>query len=187
MKKLLLLLICIFLVTFSNSTFAKVSSGMSELQASLSITNTSNGSDSTSTTGIFGVNFFILDWLSLGGSLVGTLSDSDNYTSQSISINAVVDFYLAPSSSVIPFVGVLAGATMQQSEYEVTTYSWWGGSSTTTIDDSETNFSYGAHAGLKIFIKENASLNLEVRYLTYEFGDDDITQTQGLAGFSIYL
>jgi hypothetical protein len=52
---------------------------------------------------------------------------------------------------------------------------------------SDTGFSYGALGGLKFFVSEKTSLNLEANYLHTEISNVGVDNIQFLVGFSVYF
>jgi opacity protein-like surface antigen len=185
---LIILLTLILIVPFAN---AGTEQGATEIQVQGSFTSTTNSDNDNKTTtsaGQLSINYFLTDWLSIGGSgrLSGSKTDyEDSSVSDSTNTTTFLmlnsDLYLGgPTKTFIPYVGVRLG--IANTEFES------GGN-----DNSSSTASYGGHIGLKYFPSENVSWNLEFDVTKYtpeaEEGEDEITTTNSalLLGFSYYF
>jgi len=132
-----------------------------------------NSTDTTLSLQLQG-SYYIASWFSMGLAVQGTLSSPENGDDSSAVFFLVrPDFYLAPRSPVVPFVGPHFGAVSSER----------GG-------ESESTFTYGMHGGLKIFVGESTSLNLEINGSVWEPDNewmDEVTVVQGIFGMSYYF
>ena len=184
---LIILLSLILSVPFAN---AGTEQGATEIQVQGAFTNTTNSENDDKTmtsTGQLSLNYFLTDWLSIGGSgrLSGSKTEYEDSSRDSTTTTSFLmfnsDLYLGgPTKTFIPYLGVRLG--IANSKFES------GGN-----DNSSSTASYGGHIGLKIFPSESVSWNLELDVTSYtpeaEEGQDEITWTNSslLLGFSYYF
>lgn len=79
-----------------------------------------------------------------------------------LGLSAFANYHFPSSSPLLPFIGVNVGFT----------------------DTNDTNFSYGAQAGVKYFLNPNVSANAAFQWTHLEDADDD---TRIALGLSVYL
>ena len=178
MKKLITLTICAMLVPLA--AIAGTEKGDFELGVSSSLQRMdTDDSGSTSLTMALNGNVFLTDWFSVGGQFVGTSSAQDDMDgTHTFFLMIRPDFYVAPNSPVIPFVGPHIGGVFYSSG-----------------DSSDVTVAGGVHGGAKFFLGENTSFNLELNEtlytytVDYYYSSDTIVVSvfQFLAGFSYYF
>jgi hypothetical protein len=81
----------------------------------------------------------------------------------SFGLSVFADYHFPSASPLLPFIGVNVGFT----------------------DTTDTNFSYGARAGVKYFLNPNVSANAAFQWTHVEDVDDDDTRIT--LGLSVYL
>jgi hypothetical protein len=184
MKKLSIVVAASLLVALAGSTcFAAVNAGENEVSISGSYRSVKmeGSSDTTDTTFIRGgMGHYLSDNFSIGGDLMYINSSSGTASSDSTTLVANVNarFYLAPKSTVIPYIGAQLG-------YQGTD------SGPYTL----TGYNYGAMGGIKFFMSENASFDVELNYskATVEAsgagssGSSTSTTLAGLFGLTYYF
>jgi opacity protein-like surface antigen len=165
--------------------------GTTEIQVQGAFTNEINNEndDKTQTsTGQLAINYFLTDWVSIGGSgrLSGSKTDYEDSSmdDSNITISFLMfngDLYLGgPTKAFIPYVGIRLGIANSKVE-------------SGDDDNSSSTLAYGGHIGLKIFPSESISWNLEFDVAQYtpeaEEGQDEVTRTSNslLLGFSYYF
>jgi len=159
--------------------------GQRELQVSGALQQASvDDTDRTMLTGQVVANHFLSDTLSVGVNvrLSVTSQDSDwgDSTDSRLYLLGRGDYYLNLSSQgdLLPYVGAQAG---------IIRYAWEDDHD----DDSEVTIAYGVHGGVKVFLSENISANLEgdLSFYSQEVGEDDETVVVKsiFAGLSYYL
>jgi len=186
MKKMVYLTL-LFMMVMVQIAFAGTEKGDKELQIQGSITNTeSSDTDSTSNdmTYQIGYNSFYSSNFSFGLTLRESSSKSSSSFGSSKSkqtfISIRVDGYLGEATSkFMPYIGLHIG--------QATTVSESGGDK--HRDSSGSN---GIHGGLKVFLDENISWNIEYDRTTYtyeyESGDEIEMNVERLfTGFSYYF
>lgn len=173
---------------------AGIGAGSSEVgvQSSLMFTTTKpeGGGETKDTTTMFLANYgyFITDGLQVGGSLLtsGTSSE-DIYGTETSSVTTGFDafakyHFYRKGQTVVPYVGAqlgVVGVSMDSGYGEAT------GSA----------LSYGGMGGVKFFMSEKTSLNLELNYRHYDIDMDydgytsksKTDSTALLIGFSVYF
>ena len=169
---------------WAKNTYAVESmKGKGSLAASLSYqhqeTSFGDSDSETDTTSLMGsLGYFLSDHLEVNFAPMIMILDpdqGDKYTLYSYFGNLKVNFY-QKGWIAVPYVGVQAGVTGYESG-----------------DDDDSSFSYGALGGIKLFVTEDVSLNLELNYLHTTFdaddgGDDtDLDVTSFFVGFSWYF
>ncbi len=122
----------------------------------------------------FGLNKFISERLSIGGTIRVTSSVEDDIDvggetvdgseSGSTFLLGRADFYLAPEAQWVPYVGGHLGTIT-----DTQTSDFGDGEETVT----STTSTYGVQGGFKIFASESVSWNLEVDISFYEFQTED--------------
>jgi len=122
------------------------------------------------------LGYFVTDHVEINfaPTIIGIEVEGEDSTLYSYFGNVKYNFYNA-GWTVIPYIGLQAG--ISGVEYD---------------DDSDSNFAYGGMGGLKIFVTEDLSLDLELNYLMTEFdiGDDETVDMDTLAlflGFKYYF
>jgi len=137
----------------------------------------------TNTTSLQGsIGYFVTDHLEVNFAPVMSASESEAGSSSSESTsysyfgNLKYNFYQRGSTTV-PFVGLQAGITGYESD-----------------GDTDSAFSYGGMVGVKFFLTEDISLNLELNYLQTTFEaqypatqDTEYEVSSFFAGFSYYF
>jgi hypothetical protein len=166
---------------------AGTKTGMNELQiqGSFSLQTTDQDDDrnyAASATLIY--SYFFAPQVSVGasGMVVGSLHDpeGDSETkSASLFFLGRFDFYLTDGSKpLVPYFGPHGGGV---------SYTVDNGDET----ESSVTFAYGGHAGLKFFVGEHTSWNVEGNYTEYRPETDDSDQKlrilQMLVGYSYYF
>lgn len=169
---------------WAKNTYAVESmKGKGSLAASLSYqhqeTSLDDSDSETDTTSFMGsLGYFFNDHLEVNFApmiMIVDPDEGDTYTLYSYFGNLKINFY-QKGWTAVPYVGVQAGVT----GYELG-------------DDDDNAFSYGALGGIKLFVTEDVSLNLELNYLHTTFdaddgGDDlDLDVTSFFVGFSWYF
>lgn len=180
MKKLGIMTAAALLVAMTSSiSFAAVNAGENEVSISGSIMSTkmdgvNDTVDSTIIRG--GMGHYLTDNISLGGDLTYINTSSGSFDSTTFVANINGRFYFLPKETIVPYVGAQLGYLSSES-----------GSSTST------GYNYGAMAGIKFFMSENASFDAELNYrkdtLSASGSSKDIEQTTtaGLFGLTYYF
>ncbi len=193
MKKILFFsLLALFLFSLTaNIAFAGTKAGSTELGLNASITNLSIDSDDDDDEdiqmflGTVTAGYFITDQIQLGGSFMGNRMDYGDSDSTTYDLSAQAKYHFSSSDqTIVPYVGIQGG-------YYTRTYDSGDG------DESESDgYSYGALGGLKFFVTESTTLNLELNYnrlsLDPDSNDDNDDNIEAdllalLIGFSIYF
>ena len=188
MKRMLVFVFVAFAFMCTSNILAGTTAGESELRIDGAIQNTSTEySDTRSISGQLTYNHFLSDQFSIGGSIRPMIqtSDPDNgeeTTSSMLFLLGRGDLYLSTDNDdFVPYIGAHAGVI----NYEFDTGS---GDS-----ESESVLTYGIQGGIKMFVSENTSFNIEVDLSIYtpesdNGGDeDDVTVTSVLFGYSVYF
>jgi outer membrane protein W len=154
MKLLKLTCITIGAALLALPAFAGTQKGQVELSLSGSGTwgVSGNGKDSKSVVGTLGLGYFFTDALELKGNVVGSWASApgmDDVTTVTLLGGPDYHFNLK-DSKLVPYVGVYGGALIYD-----------------TGHDSETTWLVDGHVGVKYFIGERTTLNLQVSYQEY--------------------
>ncbi len=160
MKRWIIAILCLCMMAGVAS--AGTEAGDVEMSIALSASKPKDGD--TSTTALALIGLFVTSSVQLSGQAF-LFSDADGNIFGFA--GAGVDIHMFPSANVVPYIGV---------------------SATTDVgEDAEGDTYADVHAGLKMFMGENTSLNASIRYqaLVDEFQDD--YTLQGLVGVSFYL
>ncbi|MBT3296137.1 MAG: hypothetical protein HN919_18665 [Verrucomicrobia bacterium] len=160
MKKLIIAILCLTMV--GGMAMAGTEAGDIEMSISVSAQKPKDGD--TSLTALILAGLFVTSSVQLSGqAFLFSNEDGDVFGF----VGAGLDLHLFPSADMVPYVG--ASATTDVGE------------------DAEGDIYADVHAGMKIFMGENTSLNASVRYqaLLDEFQED--YTLQGLIGVSFYL
>jgi len=169
-KKVLMLMVVIFFAV-AGISYAGTEAGMMELGIQGTYTQTKvEGNDFKFYLGMVNFGYFFTPQIQVGvmGLLGGTL-DGDNQKVYGASGQLKYNFSSNKAQTMIPYLGVQAGI--------------YG----TSNGSSESAFSYGGMGGLKFFLSENTSLNLEINYQRTKLASTDIDIFQGLVGVSFYF
>ncbi|OGW37077.1 MAG: hypothetical protein A2X58_05700 [Nitrospirae bacterium GWC2_56_14] len=160
MKKILVVLFAVMLVSLSASAFAeqKMGKGAKEIAAYASISSTdSSVSGGTSTksndqTISLGVGYFLTDPISVGVRIDEMMSKQagTKFSTTFIEVEGKFHFY-RKNQPVIPYAGLSLGAAM-----------------TDVAGDSSTGVLFQPKAGVKVFLTENVAANAELNYSVYE-------------------
>jgi Outer membrane protein beta-barrel domain len=174
MKKALWSLACaaLMLLIAGAPASAKVKQGDKEIAffgALISQSFDSGGSASEALIQVSG-GFFISNASQVGGSLINVSSDTGGVTSTVRLINGFYKFHFNTDTDTVPYVGAQAGVA----EADV------GGT-------SESGASFGAMAGVKMFLSENLSVNPEFNILHSTLAGVGVTQTTLQIGLSYYF
>ena len=194
MKKIVIVLLTccmVFLSASANAFESKIGQGTTEVDSFLSaqaLTMTSPGGESTKTqlaTVSLGLHNFVTERLSLGGSLLvmgvqTQLPGSGNDTatvSTYLQLDAKYHFY-EKGQQAIPYVGFSIGDALSRAQ------------GTGSVDYSNA-LMWTPRAGLKYFVSESTSINMEVNYSQYtqNFGQGsvDISSLSLQVGFATYF
>ncbi len=196
MKKLIVLavatLVAVCMAVPAFAVESKVGKGSSELSAFANITGTTSSVDgketskSTTTMVQLGYAYFLTDAFSLGASILGvgnsttpTGGDTTSTTVTYVQLDGKFHFY-SKGQTVIPYVGLSVGATAISSQSKGFT-------------DSASGSMVAGRGGLKFFVSETTSLNLElaVDQYSYQFAGSSTTTTNQdtifSVGFSTYF
>ncbi len=147
-----------------------------EIGAGVTLSNTSvsadNGasSDTTQLAGNVQLNYFMTDSLSLGVSYAGNVTDSDSTTSGTHFIEGSLRHHFVTEAAYVPYIGVHGGAAIYSAN-----------------DYTETIPSFGAHAGIKFFVNDNTSFDVQGRWTRYSVdvgGGVDIDQMAMIFGIN---
>jgi hypothetical protein len=181
MKKVIVTALTILLGFAGISYSAEFKKGSVELGLNTSISKSSadNGNDYLASTSAFHAGYFVTDKVSVGGAYLLTSSRttvngvSTTNSAYNITGQARYHFNYTPEQVPVPYVGAQAGYYDQQSSS--------GGD----------GYTYGALGGLKIFMNEYASLNMELNYNNVRVEAGSHTQrhdqTSLLFGFSVFF
>jgi hypothetical protein len=160
MKKLMIVILCLTMV--GGMAMAGTEAGDVEVSIALSVQKPEDGD--TSLTAQILAGLFVTSSIQLSGqAFLYSTEDGDVFGF----VGAGLDIHLFPSADLVPY---------------------FGASATTDIgEDAEGDIYADVHAGFKVFMGENTSLNASVRYqaLVDEFQED--YTLQGLIGVSFYL
>jgi outer membrane protein W len=189
MKKIAVLAVAVLMVcvcmTVPAFAGAKIGAGTSEvnvygnIQKSESSSSDSDGKTKVDTTTISaGYGYFITDAISIGASVMGIGVDvtdsSDNKSKNTftyLQLDGKYHFY-SKGATVVPYLGASVGEAMIKSE-----------------SGNESNSANGTmvmgRGGLKFFVSESTSVNLELNYARYKTTMDDITATTNATTFEI--
>lgn len=132
--------------------------------------------DSKSTLLTLGFSYYPKDFLETKVGLLGMKIDSGDFDTTIYSLSGVVNYnFFRSGAVVVPYIGAQLGlAGYDSGEYD------------------DTSFSYGGQGGVKFFLSEDLSLNVELNYLITNISDDegedvDVKNTSLLLGFSYYF
>jgi opacity protein-like surface antigen len=172
LSKKVLILVAVMLLTIAGTSYAGTEAGMMELGLQGSYTQTKmNGSDDFKFY-LWMVNFgyFFTPQLQIGlMGLVGGTMDGSSDKIYGGSGQFRFNFSFNKAQTVVPYLGVQTGI--------------YG----TSNGKSESAFAYGGMAGLKFFMSEKTSLNLEGNWQRTKVASTDIDVFQGLVGVSFYF
>jgi outer membrane protein W len=165
MKKILVVLFTVVLVSMSASAFAaqKMGKGAKEVAAfaSISSTDSSPGGTSKDQTLALGFGYFLTDPISVGARIDEMMTKSQGFkvSTTFIEVEGKYHFY-QKSQPVIPYAGLSLGAAM-----------------TEMAGDSSTGILFQPKAGVKMFLSENIAANAELNYSIYdsEMAGADVT------------
>ncbi len=163
MKKILVVLFAVILVSLSASAFAeqKMGKGAKEISAFASISSTDTTADNTyysysskskDQTLALSYSYFLTNPISLGARIDEMMSKPSGGSKSStvfVQVEGKFHFY-KKAQPVIPYVGLSLGAAMVDA----------GGS-------SSTGALFQPKAGVKVFVSENVAANAELNYSVY--------------------
>lgn len=159
MKKIAVLAMALLLAAVT--TYAGTEAGSTELGGAITVIKPQQGDLSGYAQGTIG--YFVTSMLQVRAMASLNISGSVSGTA-----GGGLDLYFTPEMETVPFIGAAAQTSI----------------------GSNSGFADGLlldiHAGMKQFVRENASINLSVSYLTStkDFGSGSII---GLFGVSVYL
>jgi len=171
MKKVFLLALMI-LFSMVSISYAQIEAGTKEFGVAISYTIPEEGDNTYTAMANFG--YFITPKLQLG--ISGFTLGGTDYSSDGVFGTVKYHFY-SKGQTVVPYIGAQAGMFAISNGV------------------SYTSFSYGGMGGLKFFVREDTSINLEANYLRYssevQVGratiEQDTSQLQLLVGLSFYF
>ncbi len=187
MKKILVVLFAVALVSLSASAFAaqKMGKGAKEVAAYASISSTDSSSNSSfysysskskDQTISLALGYFLTDPISLGvriDEMTSKPSGGSKFSTTFIEVEGKFHFY-KKNQPAIPYAGLSLGAAM-----------------TEVAGDSSTGLLFQPKAGVKVFVSENVAVNAELNYSIYEssLGPIDITNKtlKFQAGLSMFF
>lgn len=157
--------------------FAATQAGQSELAFEGLLQSFDMGDDDDSKRSSFNLsttyNYFAMDTLSVGGTFTWQ-HDGNGTETNWYFLYARTDYYFAASDTLAPYAGPHLGII----------YYKYG-------DDGEDDsaFLYGLQVGVKYFVQENMSLNVEGTWDLYTVADSDqdVTVLSLKVGFSVYF
>lgn len=184
MKKVYFVVLTVVLLSFASPAFAGLSKGKGEVGGFFSLDMTeADDSETLQISGNVNIGKMLSDAFKLGFRMNVTATDSDEGNTGSVifvpAVEATFHFVNSPSQTHVPYVGIQAGAVLGDME-----------------TGSMTGTSFGVQAGLKVFPKEDLSVNVEVSRMeqSITFSPDaggsttyDQTTTQVLVGMSVYF
>jgi len=164
MKKILVVLFAVVLVSLSASAFAaqKMGKGAKEVAAYASISSTDSSSNnsfysysskSKDQTISLALGYFLTDPISLGvriDEMTSKPSGGSKFSTTFIEVEGKYHFY-QKNQPVIPYAGLSLGAAK-----------------TEVAGDSSTGVLFQPKAGVKMFLTENVAANAELNYSVYE-------------------
>ncbi|NCC60153.1 MAG: hypothetical protein EOM12_04265 [Verrucomicrobiae bacterium] len=190
MKKFIIMTMIFLTSVIGHTVFAATKGGEFELSVGAMLQHIDMDTDDNDTMQQFQLqlsgNYFLSRFFSVGAQIRGTASqsssddDDDKTEQQQIFFLLRGDFYMAPSSPVVPYIGPTAGIV--HSRYQRGEY-----------DNSDSVFTAGVHGGLKIFLAERVSLNPEIDVSGYKSSEDNsddnkmITVVTGSISLSYYF
>lgn len=169
MKKILVVLFAVVLISLSASAFAaqKMGKGAKEVAAYASLSNTdssvSGGGSSKSSDQTLALSFgyFLTDPISVGARIDEMMSKQagSKFSTTFIEVEGKYHFY-QKGQPAIPYAGLSLGAAM-----------------TDVAGDSSTGVLFQPKAGVKVFLTENVAANAELNYSIYDssIGGVDVT------------
>jgi hypothetical protein len=172
LSKKVLVLAAVMLFAIAGTSYAGTSAGQMEfgLQGTYTQTKMSGSEDFKFYLGMVNFGYFFTPQLQVG--IMGLLGGTINGESTKVYGGAgqfKFNFSFDKAQTVVPYLGVQAGI--------------YGTSNGT----SESAFAYGAMGGLKFFLSENTSLNLEGNWQRTKVVSTDVDVFQGLVGVSFYF
>ena len=178
MKKVFSAILMAFMISCSFA-YAGTKAGNLEIGVNFAYDHFSGG-DSDADNIIFGGQFsyFITDAVSLGLTSVVMWNspddDSDDMIEESdttiVFVEFQPDYHLNISGTIVPYLGPHLGIMYGDSDGE-----------------SETDFDYGGHIGIKAFVSENSFFDLQGRYTRYNFDDDDVNDFRFQIGIHVFF
>lgn len=171
----ILTVVAVFMLSsliWANNTYAVDSlKGKGILGAAVTISHTEMDEDEFDMWAIwFAGGYFFTDHIEVNITPRIMYMESDAYETTTYSVLANLKYnFFKKGWTTIPYVGLQAGVAGYEAD-----------------DDSDSAFSYGGMAGLKFFLTEDISLNIEGNYLRTTYDDDD-HRTSVLFGFTFYF
>ncbi len=173
MKKFAVAMVASLLMALAlgSTCFAGTSKGETafSIAGSLSSSKPDNSSSTTSTTLVTGVNYFLMDTVSVGGQVTYFGQKNDNSNMGMTYVNLDAKYHFMPKSVLVPYVGIMAGIANLSG------------------DTKGSGYDYGAMAGVNYFLMENASLDAELNYRKDSFKIEGQTQKQSTTTFLVGL
>jgi opacity protein-like surface antigen len=182
MKKILVVLFAVMLVSMSASAFAaqKMGKGAKEVSAYASISSTDSSSNnsfysysekSKDQTIALSLSYFLTDPISLGVRIDEMMTKGSGFKMSTtfIEVEGKFHFY-RKNQPVIPYAGLSLGAAM-----------------TDINGDSSTGALFQPKAGVKVFLTENVAANAELNYSIYESSVGPIDVTNKTLKFQVGL
>jgi len=186
MKKIIIFVLIIILSNIGVS-YAQVKKGTKEIGAAGTLSFIENFNFYTFVT-TFG--YFVTPKIQLGLTGIGVESSSEediDMKTYSLGLHMKYHFY-KEGQIVVPYLGGQAGIkTYPKINVEIEMYNDEV-TETKTSTETGTSFFWGGIGGLKFFLTENISFNLEANYQNVTDEDSDVTDVlQLLFGFSTYF
>jgi opacity protein-like surface antigen len=175
----------------SSSSFAALNAGENEVSVfgSFNSSKPEGGKSSDTTTISAGMGHYFTDYFSFGGDLSLTGTSADRTESSTLTANINAKLYLNTKGTIIPFVGAQFGYLTTANTFD-TTNSF---GVLVSKDTTSTGINYGAMAGVKFFMSENASFDAKFNYskstITPSESPNDFKQTDTgvLVGLTYYF
>lgn len=167
MKKIIVVLAACAMLAVAVNASASVQAGDTTVDGSIAYSRYSSGdySDWDVTTQIsFGR--FLTEAISLEGSAYGSFGDN----TKMIGLLLKPNYHFNTGTSNVPYVGIALGAFLTEIDFGFGDY-------------KETDFVYGAQAGIKQFISEKAFIKWEASYLKVDMDPEDTDIFQLFVGF----
>ena len=173
MKKMFLVgMMLLMTVLLSTPAVAGLSAGQLELGGFMSYSSPEDSEDNL----ILSANLSMLvtQQIQVGGSVMYLFADAPSGGDETLIASLLgtfkYNFAFSEAQTTVPYVGAQVGLT--------------------TIDvagTDDTSYSFGTMGGVKFFLSEATSLNLELNYLLTDYDGDTTSNTSVLAGISFYF